>query len=165
MTEIKEGYKISLMTLKIFNTEHEQNMKQLAKDMTKLNFIKTSESSNFEKEMQKIQNHDLLYVLTVPLILWFMAFLSSFTIPKTLFASFELRASVIFLFLDSRTYKGLPEFAQGEIKISTIESFYGKLHNAGSRKIEFEVMEKYVTSLPTVCQLLHILLMFCIKYF
>jgi uncharacterized protein Yka (UPF0111/DUF47 family) len=45
------------MTLKIFNTEHEQNMKQLAKDMTKLNFIKTSESSNFEKEMQKIQNH------------------------------------------------------------------------------------------------------------
>jgi hypothetical protein len=40
----------------------------------------------------------------------------------------------------------LPEFAQGEIKISTIESFYGKWHNAGSRKIEFEVMEKYVTS-------------------
>jgi hypothetical protein len=56
-----------------------------------------------------------------------MAFLSSFTIPKTLFASFELRASVIFLFLDSRSsYKRLPEFAQGEIKISTIESFYGK---------------------------------------
>jgi uncharacterized protein YlxW (UPF0749 family) len=45
------------MTLKTFNTEHEQNMKKLAKDMTKLNSIKTSESSNFEKEMQKIQNH------------------------------------------------------------------------------------------------------------
>jgi hypothetical protein len=57
MTEIKEGYKISFMTLKTFNTEHKQNMKKLAKDMTKFNSIKTSESSNFEKEMQKIQNH------------------------------------------------------------------------------------------------------------
>jgi len=57
MTEIKEGYNISLMTLKVYNSEHEQNMKKLAKDMTKVNSIKTSESSNFEKEMQKIQNH------------------------------------------------------------------------------------------------------------
>jgi len=47
-------------------------------------------------------------------------------------------------------YKRLPEFVQGEINISTIESFYGKLQNAGSRQIEFEVMEKYVTSLPIV---------------
>jgi uncharacterized protein YlxW (UPF0749 family) len=45
------------MTLKTINTEHKQNMKKLAKDMTKFNSIKTSESSNFEKEMQKIQNH------------------------------------------------------------------------------------------------------------
>jgi hypothetical protein len=48
------------------------------------------------------------------------------------------------------TYTRLPEFVQGEIKISTIESFHGKLQNVGIRKIEFEVMEKYVTSLPTV---------------
>jgi soluble cytochrome b562 len=54
MTEIKEGYKISLMTLKTFNTEHEQNMKKLAKDMTKLNSIKNSESYNFEKEIDTL---------------------------------------------------------------------------------------------------------------
>jgi hypothetical protein len=32
------------------------------------------------------------------------------------------------------TYTRLPEFIQGEIKISTIESFHGKLQNVGSTK-------------------------------
>jgi hypothetical protein len=188
MTEIKEGYKISLMTLKIFNTEHEQNMKQLAKDMTKLNFIKTSESSNFEKEMQKIQNHgDVIKhevdKYTCKLVndleqRWNISkkmIDEDETLTKKLSQDLESRNKKVTEALNSNdannvfgtikeerkamnqsirgtvnTYKGLPEFAQGEIKISTIESFYGKLHNAGSRKIEFEVMEKYVTSLPTV---------------
>jgi hypothetical protein len=188
MTEIKEGYKISLMTLKTFNTEHEQNMKKLAKDMTKLNSIKTSESSNFEKEMQKIQNRgDVLKhevdKYTCKLVndleqRWNISkkmIDEDETLTKKLSQDLESRNKKVTEALNSNdannvmgtikeerkamnqsirgtvnTYKRLPEFVQGEIQISTIESFYGKLQNVGSRKIEFEVMEKYVTTLPTV---------------
>ena len=188
MTEIKEGYKISLMTLKTFNTEHEQNIEKLAKDMTKLNSIKTSESSNFEKEMQKIQNRgDVLKhevdKYTCKLVndleqRWNISkkmIDEDETLTKKLSQDLESRNKKVTEALNSNdannvfgtikeerkamnqsirgtvnTYTRLPEFVQGEIQISTIESFYGKLQNVGSRKIEFEVMEKYVTGLQTV---------------
>ena len=188
MTEIKEGYKISLMTLKTFNTEHEQNIEKLAKDMTKFNSIKTSESSNFEKEMQKIQNRgDVLKhevdKYTCKLVndleqRWNISkkmIDEDETLTKKLSQDLESRNKKVTEALNSNdannvmgtikeerkamnqsirgtvnTYTRLPEFVQGEIQISTIESFYGKLQNVGSRKIEFEVMEKYVTTLPTV---------------
>jgi hypothetical protein len=188
MTEIKEGYKISFMTLKTFNTEHEQNMKKLAKDMTKFNSIKTSESSNFEKEMQKIQNHgDVLKhevdKYTCKLVndleqRWNISkkmIDEDEALTKKLSQDLESRNKKITKALNSNdanhvfgtikeerkamnqsirgtvnTYTRLPEFVQGEIQISTIEPFYGKLQNVGSRKIEFEVMEKYVTGLQTV---------------
>lgn len=188
MIEIKEGYKSSLMTLKTLNIEHEQNMKKLAKDMIKLNFIKTSESSNFEKEMQKIQNQGNVLKhevdkYTCKLVndleqRWNISkkmIDEDETLTKKLSQDLESRNKKVTEALNSNdannifgtikeekkamnqsikgtvnTYKRLPEFVQGEITISTIESFHGKLQNAGSRKIEFEVMEKYVTSLPIV---------------